>query len=152
MDPNQPDPMDITNEPGNYQGMSGQDDSNHSTPNYHHRPATSQSADFPPSATYSPHMDTNSPNMGYPQGMPTSRPPSGLSDGTTRQGSGYDQSSRSTIVQEKAQNSVVIKVGMVGDAQIGKTSLMVKYVEGSWDEDYIQTLGKELEPSKEIIR
>jgi GTP-binding protein of the ras superfamily involved in termination of M-phase len=35
----------------------------------------------------------------------------------------------------------VIKVGMVGDAQIGKTSLMVKYVEGSWDEDYIQTLG-----------
>ncbi|KAJ5423334.1 Small GTPase superfamily [Penicillium cf. griseofulvum] len=39
------------------------------------------------------------------------------------------------------KNSVVIKVGMVGDAQIGKTSLMVKYVEGSWDEDYIQTLG-----------
>lgn len=44
--------------------------------------------------------------------------------------------------QEAAKNtSVVIKVGMVGDAQIGKTSLMVKYVEGSWDEDYIQTLG-----------
>lgn len=40
-----------------------------------------------------------------------------------------------------SRNSVVIKVGMVGDAQIGKTSLMVKYVEGSWDEDYIQTLG-----------
>lgn len=39
------------------------------------------------------------------------------------------------------RNSVVIKVGMVGDAQIGKTSLMVKYVEGSFDEDYIQTLG-----------
>ena len=32
---------------------------------------------------------------------------------------------------------------MVGDAPIGKTSLMVKYVEGSWDEDYIQTLGIE---------
>ena len=31
---------------------------------------------------------------------------------------------------------------MVGDSQIGKTSLMVKYVEGSFDEDYIQTLGK----------
>jgi GTP-binding protein of the ras superfamily involved in termination of M-phase len=44
--------------------------------------------------------------------------------------------------QDQAKNpSVVIKVGMVGDAQIGKTSLMVKYVEGSWDEDYIQTLG-----------
>ncbi|KAK9459463.1 putative TEM1-GTP-binding protein of the ras superfamily [Lipomyces oligophaga] len=37
--------------------------------------------------------------------------------------------------------SIIIKVGMIGDAQIGKTSLMVKYVEGSFDEDYIQTLG-----------
>ncbi|OCF34535.1 septum-promoting GTP-binding protein 1 [Kwoniella heveanensis BCC8398] len=39
------------------------------------------------------------------------------------------------------RNSIVLKVGMVGDSQIGKTSLMVKYVEGSFDEDYIQTLG-----------
>jgi GTP-binding protein of the ras superfamily involved in termination of M-phase len=39
-------------------------------------------------------------------------------------------------------SSVVVKVGMVGDSQIGKTSLMVKYVEGSFDEDYIQTLGR----------
>ena len=31
---------------------------------------------------------------------------------------------------------------MVGDSAIGKTSLMVKYVEGAFDEDYIQTLGK----------
>lgn len=30
---------------------------------------------------------------------------------------------------------------MIGDAQIGKTSLMVKYVEGSFNEDYVQTLG-----------
>ena len=56
-----------------------------------------------------------------------------------------------------------IQVGMVGDSQvccysskaetqcsdrflkqIGKTSLMVKYVEGSFDEDYIQTLGSSL--------
>jgi hypothetical protein len=44
--------------------------------------------------------------------------------------------------QEQKKSSVVIKVGMVGDAQIGKTSLMVKYVEGNWDEDYIQTLGQ----------
>eukprot|EP00128_Syssomonas_multiformis_P001301 Colp12_sorted_trinity150504_noHs@3102 len=43
-------------------------------------------------------------------------------------------------VKEK-RNSVVVKVGMVGDSQIGKTSLMVKYVEGTFDEDYIQTLG-----------
>jgi len=39
------------------------------------------------------------------------------------------------------KNNVVVKVGMVGDSQIGKTSLMVKYVEGTFDEDYIQTLG-----------
>ncbi|KAL9936350.1 hypothetical protein V8E36_004418 [Tilletia maclaganii] len=39
------------------------------------------------------------------------------------------------------RNSVIIKVGMVGDSQIGKTSLMVRYVEGSFNEDYIQTLG-----------
>ena len=52
-----------------------------------------------------------------------------------------------TILRGKSNShpkSVVIKVGMVGDSQIGKTSLMVKYVEGSFDEDYIQTLGKSL--------
>lgn len=64
--------------------------------------------------------------------------------------------------------SVVLKVGMIGDSQIGKTSLMVKYVEvrslrggrelgagtqmlisqcmvqGSFDEEYVQTLGASL--------
>ena len=30
---------------------------------------------------------------------------------------------------------------MVGDARVGKTTLMVKYVENKLDEDYIQTLG-----------
>ncbi|CDK24150.1 unnamed protein product [Kuraishia capsulata CBS 1993] len=40
-----------------------------------------------------------------------------------------------------SQNSVSLKVGLVGDAQIGKTSLMVKYVEGCFNEDYTQTLG-----------
>lgn len=53
-----------------------------------------------------------------------------------------DQNQRNSQQEPATKNtSVVIKVGMVGDAQIGKTSLMVKYVEGSWDEDYIQTLG-----------
>ena len=32
-------------------------------------------------------------------------------------------------------------MGLIGDSQIGKTSLMVKYVEGRLDEDYIETLG-----------
>ena len=46
-----------------------------------------------------------------------------------------------TAASNSKKNSVVVKVGMVGDSQIGKTSLMVKYVEGTFDEDYIQTLG-----------
>ena len=74
---------------------------------------------------------------------PSSRPSSGLSSGAERHG--YSQQSQDVQKQSSqavSKNSVVIKVGMVGDAQIGKTSLMVKYVEGSWDEDYIQTLGE----------
>ena len=43
---------------------------------------------------------------------------------------------------DSKRNNVVVKVGIVGDAAIGKTSFMVKYVEGTFDEDYIQTLGK----------
>jgi Gtp-binding protein of the ras superfamily involved in termination of M-phase len=73
----------------------------------------------------------NSPSLSYQQ--QGSRPGSGMS-GPAQQ---YSQGSG----QQPSKSSVVIKVGMVGDAQIGKTSLMVKYVEGSWDEDYIQTLG-----------
>ena len=42
---------------------------------------------------------------------------------------------------DKEKPSVVVKVGMLGDAQVGKTTLMVKYVENRLDEDYIQTLG-----------
>jgi GTP-binding protein of the ras superfamily involved in termination of M-phase len=58
-----------------------------------------------------------------------------------RSNSYQEQNTRSAQPEPAKSSSVVIKVGMVGDAQIGKTSLMVKYVEGSWDEDYIQTLG-----------
>lgn len=70
---------------------------------------------------------------------PTSRTGSGLSG--TAYSNGNVQGNYQDQTQVRNKNSVVIKVGMVGDAQIGKTSLMVKYVEGSWDEDYIQTLG-----------
>lgn len=116
-----------------------------------------QSADFPSShqglnSGYNENLD---PNARYPtpptQFAPASisRPNSGLSGSGERYGmpssSSYqEQNSRGSAGGADAsrnKNSVVIKVGMVGDAQIGKTSLMVKYVEGSWDEDYIQTLG-----------
>jgi len=62
-------------------------------------------------------------------------------DGSTTKATTPTIPGQSTSAPAKKNDSVVIKVGMVGDAQIGKTSLMVKYVEGSWDEDYIQTLG-----------
>jgi hypothetical protein len=74
----------------------------------------------------------HSPSLAY-QPQPSSRPGSGM---------GQPQQDPNRQQQPASKSSVVIKVGMVGDAQIGKTSLMVKYVEGSWDEDYIQTLGK----------
>ena len=112
------------------------------------RPRTSQSADFPSSTgAFSPHDEGDryhSPNMAYQQqAMQTPRPSSGLSGTHNGHGHAYQEQNQRSSQQEasKTQSSVVIKVGMVGDAQIGKTSLMVKYVEGSWDEDYIQTLG-----------
>lgn len=46
-----------------------------------------------------------------------------------------------TSTLHAANGRISLKVGLIGDAQIGKTSFMVKYVEGFFDEDYIQTLG-----------
>lgn len=102
----------------------------HSNPTYDGRPQTSYS-DTGFSRSYS-HSENNTPDH-MQNGNGLSRPPSTQSQGQ------YDQNGQRQQAQKNA--SVVIKVGMVGDAQIGKTSLMVKYVEGSWDEDYIQTLG-----------
>jgi GTP-binding protein of the ras superfamily involved in termination of M-phase len=121
--------------------------------NAERRHAQSQSADFPSShqvysASPTPDVDLNARYPTPPTAfVPSiSRPNSGLSGNGgygNMQSSYQDQNSRSAVGgdQNRNKNSVVIKVGMVGDAQIGKTSLMVKYVEGSWDEDYIQTLG-----------
>ena len=120
----------------------------------HPRHQTSQSSDYAPAnGALSPGSESDSnarypsPNMAYQQ-QPMSRPSSGLSGSGDRYG--YSQTyqeqnqrpSHQASEAARTQSSVVIKVGMVGDAQIGKTSLMVKYVEGSWDEDYIQTLGQ----------
>lgn len=111
--------------------------------NYQHDESTAIPA-MPPShqATATPPLDNNDTNQRYnsPSLYPqsNSRPGSGM--GGYQQTTQYPENRQS---QQSSNNksSVVIKVGMVGDAQIGKTSLMVKYVEGSWDEDYIQTLG-----------
>ncbi|KAF2723690.1 small GTPase [Polychaeton citri CBS 116435] len=104
------------------------------------RPTTSYSdTGFAPRSysqdeTYSPTPEQQQTGNGI------SRPPSAVSAPQGRSHSDYgERGQRGSDAQKNP--SVVIKVGMVGDAQIGKTSLMVKYVEGSWDEDYIQTLG-----------
>ena len=39
------------------------------------------------------------------------------------------------------KKKVTVKVGMVGDAAIGKTSLMVRFVEGTFDETQLPTQG-----------
>ncbi|KAF2746033.1 P-loop containing nucleoside triphosphate hydrolase protein [Sporormia fimetaria CBS 119925] len=129
----------------------------------HHRPQTSYSDNaYSPRYThadahYNSRFATSSdaehtpPRHGYGRDSQLgrsnsqSRPSSTMGYRTQSEAGGstyQDQNQRSSQPEAAQKNtSVVIKVGMVGDAQIGKTSLMVKYVEGSWDEDYIQTLG-----------
>ena len=111
------------------------------------RPYSSNSESQSPAM--SPPLDadpTNAPS-GLLGSQPPSRPTSQLSGGAAGQSAQLDpRAALSAGItgppgSSNKPSSVVIKVGMVGDAQIGKTSLMVKYVEGSWDEDYIQTLG-----------
>lgn len=45
------------------------------------------------------------------------------------------------VSRAKGPANLQLKVGMLGDSYVGKTSLMVKYVENKFEEDYIQTLG-----------
>ena len=162
----QQDPMTSNYNPKDDQEMGGVDDNMSTTPTggynngYQEAPRKQsyQSENYQPAnGSFSPGMDseTNSrSNSGYQQQQPQpySRPSSGLSGSGDRYGYSQtyqDQNQRpSHQDNSRAQSSVVIKVGMVGDAQIGKTSLMVKYVEGSWDEDYIQTLGMSSEISE----
>jgi Gtp-binding protein of the ras superfamily involved in termination of M-phase len=138
--------------------VGGIDDSLANTPTYNNNYSNGERNHLAPHLTdYSSSTQTflpldddqssrfNSPTTTYhPQlSHPVPRPDSDLSNGGDRYTYSQpyqDQAQRQPVQQTK--NSVVIKVGMVGDAQIGKTSLMVKYVEGSWDEDYIQTLGR----------
>ena len=167
----QQDPMASSFKANDDEAMGGVDDNMSTTPTggygngYQDGPRRQsiQSENYPPAqGSFSPSTESD-PNTRYPSSssgyqqqapQPYSRPSSGLSGSGERYG-GYsqnyqDQKQRPSSNQDvsrgqgqgQGQASVVIKVGMVGDAQIGKTSLMVKYVEGSWDEDYIQTLGK----------
>lgn len=119
---------------------------------YSSRPAEvhSPAHDSAPQETDRAHL-ASSPSLSYqPQPPNTSRPSSSFSSGPERHGVTQQQQQENNQRSQMARNSVVLKVGMVGDAQIGKTSLMVKYVEGSWDEDYIQTLGKRVSKKGDV--
>ncbi|ORY91230.1 putative TEM1-GTP-binding protein of the ras superfamily [Syncephalastrum racemosum] len=50
------------------------------------------------------------------------------------------------------KKSVILKTGIVGDTNIGKTSLMVKFAEGAYDTEYIQTLGVNFMEKSIMIR
>lgn len=148
------------------QAMTDHDDSTHATItqsslDYHNHPFVQSTGHDRPMTSYSDtgftrsyqsNSEMNSPQLNSnplaestqtTHSQQTSRPGSQMSGHYAQSQSGQYQSSsgREDQSQGGKRPSVVIKVGMVGDAQIGKTSLMVKYVEGSWDEDYIQTLG-----------
>lgn len=115
-----------------------------------HDPNHRQSQSLDQGLSHGAHPDEIDPNAQYEahqydgpvQSMP--RPASSMSANAERQYGEHasrESNGNGNGADRNTKNHVVIKVGMVGDAQIGKTSLMVKYVEGSWDEDYIQTLG-----------
>lgn len=110
----------------------------HGGEGYHSRFNTPSDADTPPRHGY--YNSGKETQMGQSNSRPTSQ--LGRYSNSEGNARSYSDQAQRTSQQDATKNpSVVIKVGMVGDAQIGKTSLMVKYVEGSWDEDYIQTLG-----------
>ncbi|QLG73100.1 hypothetical protein HG535_0E01840 [Zygotorulaspora mrakii] len=55
-------------------------------------------------------------------------------------------------VNMRPKNQVEVQIGLVGDAQVGKTSLMVKYVQNVFDEEYTQTLGVNFLKRKVSVR
>eukprot|EP00743_Colponemidia_sp_Colp-15_P001002 GILK01001108.1.p1 GENE.GILK01001108.1~~GILK01001108.1.p1 ORF type:complete len:265 (-),score=52.86 GILK01001108.1:113-859(-) len=62
-------------------------------------------------------------------------------DEGSRKGSDARRESISGSLDPPKNRDLVLKVGLVGDSQVGKTSLMVKYVENHFNEDYVETLG-----------
>lgn len=74
-------------------------------------------------------------------GQPEQAAPSSTSAALPPRDTGAFSMEAVNTEEEKAQDNVIVKVGMVGDSGIGKTSLMVRYVEKRWDSEYVETLG-----------
>lgn len=75
-----------------------------------------------------------------------------LNDQGQGQGREQERQFMSMNMNMKVKNQVEVQVGLVGDAQVGKTSLMVKYVQNVFDEEYTQTLGVNFLKRKVSVR
>ncbi|PVU87784.1 hypothetical protein BB559_005889 [Furculomyces boomerangus] len=60
--------------------------------------------------------------------------------------------SKSIYPEDSRTNENQVPQSLLGDPQIGKTTLMVKYVEGKYEPDYIQTLGVNFMEKSIILR
>ena len=56
-------------------------------------------------------------------------------------GDNYDNEKQVHKEISNTKSSVSVKIGLIGDASVGKTTLMVKQIENKFDELYIETLG-----------
>ena len=54
--------------------------------------------------------------------------------------------------KKNGKSSVFLKIGLIGDSGVGKTTLMVKYIENKFDELYIETLGVNFMEKKITLR
>jgi len=50
-----------------------------------------------------------------------------------------------------AEKGYGFKITVIGDATVGKTSLIKKYTQGSFQKEYISTLGTQFSKYEEII-
>eukprot|EP00483_Globobulimina_turgida_P013495 UN13520 len=59
----------------------------------------------------------------------------------SKQGQGVKHISKEFNEDEDVKVNVIIKVGMLGDPSVGKTTLMVKYIKDQYEDGYLETLG-----------
>lgn len=79
--------------------------------------------------------------QGEPPPPPLASQAAGSVGGGTQPDSGAFAADAAAGGNEMKPDAVVVKIAEVGDSGVGKTSLMVRWVERRWDPDYSETLG-----------